>query len=309
MALRLARARFGRCPLCLKWGISAADVGGMLKQIAVLKIRMFAAAAICSLAALLYLAPMASATGSQLDQSYTPTVNSTDTVSTSESVAETFTVGIAGVLTDVEVPVSDSGSPNAPIVVDITTLTAGAPNLSNVVGTGTIPASSLNGSAQYVTTTLSLQPTVTVGEQLALVLTTTNTSGSYSWWDANVTGYAGGSAFERTGGSWNALSGWDKAFATFVGQPAPTSGGGPRGAYCTIAGDTTDSGAPLAPGMFVNLDDGQVNGDPHYAGATPANFVNGVGLTCAPPPAGYTRQGYATADMNVDAGMYPYYSN
>ncbi len=90
--------------------------------------------------------------------------------------------------------------------------------------------------------------------------------------------------------------------------PSNTVSAGPRGAYCTVAGNSSDSGVPLQPGTFVNLDDGQALSDPHYAGATPAEFVQGVGLTCGAPPAGYSQHGFATADMNVDAGVYPYYS-
>jgi hypothetical protein len=90
---------------------------------------------------------------------------------------------------------------------------------------------------------------------------------------------------------------------------APISSVGPRGAYCTVAGNTTDNGLPLLPNTFVNLDDGQAGSDPNYAGAAPANFIQGTGLTCAQPPAGYTRHGFATPDMDVDGGLYPYYSN
>lgn len=43
-------------------------------------------------------------------------------------------------------------------------------------------------------------------------------------------------------------------------------------------------------------------------GATRARFVVGQGLTCASPPAGYTRHGFATAAMNVPADTYPLYS-
>ena len=43
------------------------------------------------------------------------------------------------------------------------------------------------------------------------------------------------------------------------------------------------------------------------AGTTPANMVEGQGLTCLAPPAGYTRHGFATADMGVPPGIYPLY--
>ena len=278
----------------------------MIKHFAVLKNPCFAAAAICSFAAFVSLAPPASATGSQLDQSNLPTVTATDSINTSESFAQTFTVGIQGVLTDVELSLSETGSPNAPLAISITTLTGSQPNLSNVIGSGTVQESSLSGSAQLITASLSVQPAVTVGEQLAIVLTTTASIGNYIWWDDDQPDYAGGSAVENLGGGWSGVS-WDKAFATFVGQPV-AGGVAPRGAYCTVAGNTSDLGASLAVGTFVNLDDGQAWSDPHYAGATPAIFVAGKGLMCGAPPAGYTQHGYATPDMNVDGNTYPYYS-
>ena len=44
-----------------------------------------------------------------------------------------------------------------------------------------------------------------------------------------------------------------------------------------------------------------------YAGATPALFVAGTGLTCGVPP-GYTQHGFAGADLGVPAETYPYYT-
>jgi hypothetical protein len=44
------------------------------------------------------------------------------------------------------------------------------------------------------------------------------------------------------------------------------------------------------------------------AGAKPANYVVGQGLTCAAPPAGYKRRGFASPDLGVQADTYPYYA-
>jgi len=44
------------------------------------------------------------------------------------------------------------------------------------------------------------------------------------------------------------------------------------------------------------------------AGAKHANFVAGQGLTCAPPPAGYARHGFATPAMGEPGNTYPYYA-
>jgi hypothetical protein len=41
---------------------------------------------------------------------------------------------------------------------------------------------------------------------------------------------------------------------------------------------------------------------------TLARFVQGKGLTCEPPPAGYTRHGFASETLGVPRGTYPYYA-
>jgi hypothetical protein len=60
-------------------------------------------------------------------------------------------------------------------------------------------------------------------------------------------------------------------------------------------------------GAFVQLAYNQVRSDPKYKGATPANFIAGEGITCSQPPAGYLHDGFATADLGVPPGIYPYY--
>jgi hypothetical protein len=43
-------------------------------------------------------------------------------------------------------------------------------------------------------------------------------------------------------------------------------------------------------------------------GARRASYVEGQGLTCMAPPAGYRRQGFASPDLGVPADTYPYYA-
>ncbi len=60
----------------------------------------------------------------------------------------------------------------------------------------------------------------------------------------------------------------------------------PREAYCSVAGNTNPfTGAPIAPGTFLDLLAGQPVTDKHYTGAVPAWWVQGVGLTCSLTPA------------------------
>jgi len=79
-------------------------------------------------------------------------------------------------------------------------------------------------------------------------------------------------------------------------------------AYCSVEGNTQPfTDAPIAPGTFLDLKADQPLKDSHYKGATPAIYVEGKGLTCDPPPAGYVLDGLAGADKLVAAGVYPYY--
>lgn len=100
---------------------------------------------------------------------------------------------------------------------------------------------------------------------------------------------------------------------TVLIPPAPAHGsrlaGTTSGAgYCAVAGNTTPAGRPIAPGTFLDLDYGQPARDFHYAGASPANFVQGIGLTCLAPPVGYTQKGTAPESLGVPAGLYPYFA-
>lgn len=81
-----------------------------------------------------------------------------------------------------------------------------------------------------------------------------------------------------------------------------------RAGYCSVAGDTDVDGAPLHPGTFLDLLVGEPAVDGHYTGAVPATFVKGVGLTCAAPPAGYVRQGFASGGGQPGTGIYPYFA-
>jgi hypothetical protein len=81
-----------------------------------------------------------------------------------------------------------------------------------------------------------------------------------------------------------------------------------RVGYCAVAGNTTPSGAAIAPGTFLDLASGQPDYDSHYKGALPANYYQGVGITCDNLP-GYTKTtelvGYGG---HGDPGPYTYYS-
>ena len=82
---------------------------------------------------------------------------------------------------------------------------------------------------------------------------------------------------------------------------------GSRVGYCSAGGNTFVDGTPIAPGTFLNLVYGQPQTDAHYTGATLAIFVQGEGITCDGPPAGYSLKGFATA-TGAAGDLYPYYA-
>jgi hypothetical protein len=82
---------------------------------------------------------------------------------------------------------------------------------------------------------------------------------------------------------------------------------GARAGYCSATGDTSVDGNPIAGGTFLNLLYGQPQTDVHYTGATLANYVQGMGITCDETPAGYSLQGFVS--QAGDAGdLYPYFA-
>jgi len=71
-----------------------------------------------------------------------------------------------------------------------------------------------------------------------------------------------------------------EACASSARAPEPA-----RVAYCSVAGNELPNGTPLAPGTFLDLLAGQPDTDAHFKGATPAFWVEDVGLTCSLTPA------------------------
>jgi hypothetical protein len=81
----------------------------------------------------------------------------------------------------------------------------------------------------------------------------------------------------------------------------------PRAAYCAGTGNTAPDGSPLTAGSFLDLRLDQPSKDGHYAGATLARFVEGKGLTCDAPPAGFVQDGLAGDAQHVPSGLYAYF--
>jgi hypothetical protein len=92
---------------------------------------------------------------------------------------------------------------------------------------------------------------------------------------------------------------------------------GPRAGYCSVAGNTTDAGVPIPPGVFLNLELGQPDVDDHFKGAQPAFYVEGVGITCDAPSQAYSLSDIGPVDglgqpnppgVKLPGNIYPYFA-
>lgn len=135
--------------------------------------------------------------------------------------AQTFTVGVAGILDHVEFRVQDNYNIQDPLLVDIRTTTAGGlPTDSNVganvLGSVSLPNSSIpEGSYDFVMADFSsFNIAVAVGDVLAIVWRSAARDGTYELRAHD--GYAGGGAYLR----WSVNSGmWGTSTANYQGTP------------------------------------------------------------------------------------------
>jgi len=107
-----------------------------------------------------------------------------------------------------------------------------------------------------------------------------------------------------------AIGAWDGTISSNTTPPTTSS---PDDAtshmgYCSAPGDFDPySGLPFPPGTFLVVAAGQPASDPSYTGATPALYLQGLGIACG-APAGYTATGQTVGYGGAgDPGAYPYY--
>ncbi len=103
--------------------------------------------------------------------------------------------------------------------------------------------------------------------------------------------------FTMSGSNYDSDSTLNGTFTVTVSEPSlpdpPPPPLAQRAGYCAAAGDVDPvSGQPIPAGTFLNLNKGQPDSDPNYAGATPARYVEGEGITCDAPPPGDVQDGF-----------------
>jgi VCBS repeat-containing protein len=177
-----------------------------------------------------------------------------------ESLAQTFTAGLSGPLVKVELHLSklnifDNPPPEAPLTVEIRTVSAGDPT-TTVLATATIPWSAIPIPQEpaWVPAEFAVPTTVVAGTQYAIVA---YTDSGYAWSAANETSdhYTAGS--RRLNFSSPPSTTWtlgcgggctpDMAFRTFVDVPSPPVA--VADAYNVVGGGTL---TVPAPGVLAN---------------------------------------------------------
>jgi hypothetical protein len=160
-----------------------------------------------------------------LDQQYLPSQNGGLIIEQSQTIGQTFQVGLSGLLNEVDVDIA--GHPIAPpqgLTLEIhPTLSDGSPATS-VLASISIPGSAVPTSFQFVAFDLSaFGLSVATGESLAIVLRSDagyQAPGGgidpYAWRYDTSGGYAPGSGYISSGSSFNKMTGVDLGFKTYV---------------------------------------------------------------------------------------------
>lgn len=164
--------------------------------------------------------------GPALDQFFAPPSGPSTTIGVGlgEETGQTFTAGVTGTLSFVEVYVEQALAGSA-LVLDVRPTSGGIPVESDLLAlaTVTIPDGTIGAPAGFFTFDLQAQDVeVTAGDVLAITLRAVGGSGLYRWGADGLPGYDAGAAWSRTPpGFWTETTGADFLFRTYVTPPAP----------------------------------------------------------------------------------------
>jgi hypothetical protein len=199
---------------------TARDRAGLIR-----KARRVFLSALAVGAAACVLAPGAALAGTLDQQQSTVNISGARAIDSSLSIAQTFTAGISGGLDGVDLYLSKSSTPSAPLTVEIRNVSGAGPG-TTVLASLSIPAASVpTFPAAFVSSGFAAPAPLTAGTRYAIVAYSSTIS--YYEWGGGVDGtspYAGGEGFYTPGsppsGSW-ANDTADRTFRTYV-TPVPT---------------------------------------------------------------------------------------
>jgi hypothetical protein len=252
---------------------------------------------LATLVSIALVAPFARAQSPCLDQSYVPNpVTNGLEITQNQWVTQTFTVGRAGQLTQVDVVGINHhrGTPTFPLEVRIvSTDPAGVPNGPSLATftfqPNQVPAT--RGRLPIDLTAAGIQ--VTVGQALGIRLSSqaAPSTQTYAWWgEAPSSGYANGQIWLR---DTTALSVWDLGFETFVAVSASSRAYGQGHPGTTGTPSLTPSANPVL-GTTIDLIVGNSLGT-----QTTAALFAGIAAASQPTPFGGTLLVQILADFTL----------
>ena len=155
-------------------------------------------------------------------------------LTSTQSLAQTFTAGLTGGLDQVDLKLSKTGTPTQPLTVEIRNAAAGSPG-GTLLASGSIPASAAPATSEFVSLGFATPPAVTAGTQYAIVAYTASANPNRWNWAVDATNpYAGGTAHFQAasppGPTWIDQPGEDLSFKTYVLTPTPATATGQRAA-------------------------------------------------------------------------------
>ncbi len=188
-----------------------------------MRISRVVAATSIALAGAVIVCPIASAAGT-LDQSVETSSGGYGPTIVGQVVGQSFTAGITGQLSHVELSVTVPGTPANPFTLYLYQASGGLPTGAPLASTS-VPAGdfaiTVNITPTWVDFVFTNPTTVTAGTEYVLTESMVG-GGQYSVY-YGVAGYSGGSAVYDNGGGWAVNVGLDLMFRTYV---VPTSANG-----------------------------------------------------------------------------------
>jgi hypothetical protein len=166
-------------------------------------------------------------------------------------IGQTFTAGLSGPLTSVEVflvDVDGKSGTEPGLTVALASTSSGLP-VGVALAASTIPDSDVPSVPGVVTVTFSSPATVTAGEQYAILITTSETYSNYKWCGDGADTYSGGTSLDDSpeDRNWRQTAYKDMSLRTYVDVPAaPSNGSG------------SQSVAPQSVNVDIGLDTGEI---------------------------------------------------
>ena len=171
----------------------------------------------------------------EVDQSFVPGAVPTLTASVFDWApkGQTFTVGIPGTLTEVDVYIARENQATSPLMFGLLGTTGGVPDDGQpTLSLMPIPAANVSETLGWLS--IDLRPyglTVAAGDVLAIELAGSTRNNDYQWYGDWHASYSGGNAYDKFPG-WTSLgSDYQLGFRTYV-DPVPE----PSGAWCLAVG-------------------------------------------------------------------------